>query len=81
MKKKFGYNLEQIVNRSDQIQQVTKNNLSIGDIVIAKTRNSSYKLQKVEENLFEVTGGWFDQKGLSPKVMTVRGCTRGGSII
>ena len=78
---RFGMNLVRIVNQIDNVQRVQKSALDTGDYVFVKTLNSMYTLRKREDNLFEVTGGWFDRKGLSPAVLSIRGCTWGGSII
>ena len=78
---RFGMNLVRIVNQIDNVQRVQKSALDTGDYVFVKALNSMYTLRKREDNLFEVTGGWFDRKGLSPAVLSIRGCTWGGSII
>jgi hypothetical protein len=77
----YGMNLERIVERVDEIQKVQKRSLEPGDYVFVKTLNSVYSICKREDDLFEVCGGWFDHKGLSPAVLSIRGCTWGGSII
>jgi hypothetical protein len=81
MNKKSGHNLETIVGRCDYLKNVSKSNLRDGDIVIVKTSNSRYTMRKIEDNLFEVSGGWFDKNNLSPQKLAIRGCTWGGSII
>lgn len=78
---KFGFNLEKIVSRSDRIDKVAKDGLMPGDYVMVKTTNSIYTIRKQDNNLYEVQGGWFDQQGLSPATLTIKGCTWGGSII
>ena len=78
---KFGFSLDNVVQRVDDIQKVPKSSLEPGDYVFVKTNNSLYSICKREDNLFEVRGGWFDRKGLSPVVLSIRGCTWGGSII
>ena len=78
---RFGMNLDRIVNQIDEFQKVQKNMLEPGDYVFVKTRNSLYSIVKREDDLFEVSGGWFDRKGLSPAVLPIRGCTWGGSVI
>jgi hypothetical protein len=77
----YGQSLETIVNNSDRLRQIYKAALGLDDLVVITTCNSVYKIRKKEENLFEVCGGWFDRKGLSPFVVGVRGCSWGGSII
>lgn len=78
---KYGMNLGRIVEQFDNIQKVHKCSLEPGDYVFVKTHNSVYSIRKIEDNLFEIRGGWFDRKGLSPAVLSIRGCTWGGSII
>ncbi len=78
---RLGHNLENSINAVQKLKQVPKAGLEFGDFIIATTRNSNYKIRKLEKNLFEVSGGWFDRKGLSPAILTIRGCTWGGSII
>ena len=78
---KFGVSLEEVVQGANEIQKVSKGSLELGDYVFVKTVNSLYSICKREDNLFEVRGGWFDRKGLSPAVIPIRGCTWGGSII
>ena len=77
----YGHSLETIVNSSDRLRQISKATLGLDDLVLVTTYNSVYKIRKKDGNLFEVSGGWFDRKGLSPFVVTVRGCSWGGSII
>jgi hypothetical protein len=78
---KYGYNLEKIVSRMDSVQHVPRESLQQGDLIYIKTLNSVYTIRKTENNLYEVSGGWFDRKGMSPATMTIRGCSWGGSII
>jgi hypothetical protein len=78
---KFGYNLEKIVHRMDDVKLVSKSSLQPGDTLYIKTLNSTYTIRKTERELYEVSGGWFDRKGISPAIMTIRGCTWGGSVI
>lgn len=77
----YGHNLAAIVDNVDRLRQIPKATLGLGDLVLVTTCNSVYKIRKKENNLYEVSGGWFDRKGLSPFVVTVRGCSWGGSII
>jgi hypothetical protein len=77
----IGLNLDRIVDRVDEIQKVPKGSLEPGDYVFVKTVNSMYSICKRDNDLFEVRGGWFDRKGLSPAILSIRGCTWGGSII
>ncbi len=78
---KPGQSLDRIIERIDQLKQISKNDLEHGDFIFVKTRNSVYHIRKAEDNLYEVSGGWFDRNGISPHRLTIRGCTWGGSII
>ena len=77
----FGLNLDRIVDHVDEIHKVPKGSLDPGDYVFVKTVNSMYSICKRDNDLFEVRGGWFDRKGLSPAILSITGCTWGGSII
>ena len=78
---RYGYSLEKIVESGVQLKQVRKAGLEFGDIVIITTLNSIYSVLVLDNNLYQVSGGWFDKKGLSPMKTTITGCTWGGSII
>jgi hypothetical protein len=78
---RYGMNFGKVVEQTDAIEKVSKYSLDPGDYVFVKTHNSVYSIFKREDNLFEICGGWFDRKGLSPAVLAIRGCTWGGSII
>jgi hypothetical protein len=60
---------------------VKKSDLRPGDYVCIQTRNSRYELRVLGNGKYAVSGGWFDRKGKSPAIMTVAGCTWGGSVI
>jgi hypothetical protein len=73
--------LSAIVDRAELDDVVLKGDLECGDRVVVKTRNSIYSLLAVGGNSFVVSGGWFDRREGSPIVVTVNGCTYGGSAI
>lgn len=79
--KKFGHSLEKIIDSAEQLKQVYKSDLRFGDLVQITTLNSVYSVQVLQDNLYLVSGGWFDKKGLSPFKTSITGCTWGGSII
>lgn len=60
---------------------VRKNDLSCGDRVLVRTRNSVYSLWALGRDEFAVSGGWFDKQGASPAMTTINGCTYGGNAI
>jgi hypothetical protein len=62
-------------------QAVRRDDLGLGDVVLVRTRNSCYSLLNLGDGTFWVSGGWFDQQGVSPATVTVNGCTWGGSVI
>jgi hypothetical protein len=65
--------------RGDEV--VRKGELSAGDRVIVSTRNSIYSLWALGGDSFAVSGGWFDKTDEAPTVVTINGCTYGGSVI
>jgi len=61
---------------------VRRSELSCGDRVIVRTRNSVYSLCVLGDDTFAVSGGWFERHGSgSPALVAVNGCTYGGSVI
>ncbi len=73
--------LKGLTNASDVSPQIKKADLSPGDWVVITTVKSVYRLRALADGRFEVSGGWFDKKGLSPMRLSVSGCTWGGSAI
>ena len=77
----FGLSLEHIVQRSEQLHMVRRDDLRVGDIVYVKTLNSVYRIHVEEHCSYRVSGGWFDRKSDLPVRTTIAGCTWGGSVI
>jgi hypothetical protein len=70
-----------IVNHIERLEAVRKADLELGDQVLVTTRNSTYSIHVLQEDLYSVSGGWFDQRGLSPSKVAINGCTWGGRAI
>ena len=70
---RLGYSLSAVVEQSQDLQMVKKNDLRVGEQVLVKTRNSVYVIRVVEGGFYTVSGGWFDRKGLSPVKTTING--------
>ena len=79
--RKVGYTLETIVDHSLRMRGVRKTDLNPGDRVFVKTRNSLYEIHVLGNEMYSVSGGWFDKKGLSPMTTRITGCTWGGSAV
>lgn len=77
----FGHSLEKIIEGTNHLKKVNKSDLKFGDLVIITTKNSVYTVYILDNDLYLVSGGYFDRKGLSPLKTTINGCTWGGSII
>ena len=73
--------LAELVGSSDSLSQVYKMNLFPGDYIYVKTFNSLYRMRVIGQGWFDVSGGWFDRKGISPLRVRINGCTWGGSVI
>ncbi len=79
--KQLGINLDKIVQSTEKLKHVSKASFNLWDYLFVKTRNSLYTIRKIEDTYFEVSGGWFDKKGLSPSRLMIRGCSYGGSTL
>jgi hypothetical protein len=77
----LGHRLDRISEVSPRLEQVSREDLQFGDVVLVSTKNSVYTLFALEDGSYLVSGGWFDRKGLSPVRTSISGCTWGGSII
>jgi len=73
--------LSAVVDSAKRLESVRKTDLAFGDQVLVTTRNSIYSIHVLQENLYSVSGGWFDRKGLSPSLVSINGCTWGGRAI
>ena len=73
--------LSAIVDHSLQIDPVCKRDLQNGDLVVVRTRNSTYSICVVGPELYTVSGGWFDLQSSAPLTVAINGCTWGGSAI
>lgn len=69
------------VRSADHLRQVQKADLQPGDWIFVRTIQSTYRIKFKGEGRYEVSGGWFDRKGLSPTELGIAGCTWGGSAI
>lgn len=78
---RMGLTLASIVKSAEHFQEVRKSSLSFGDWVFVKTVKSLYVIRALGGGLYEISGDWFDKKGLSPAQLTISGCTWGGSVI
>ena len=73
--------LDRITQCAHLYPQVRKDEISPGDWVIIRTVKSEYRLRALGNDLFEVSGGWFEKKGYTSMVVGVAGATWGGSAI
>jgi hypothetical protein len=70
-----------IVDHSQHLETVHKHDVQHGDLVVVSTKNSTYSLCFVGEDMYAVSGGWFDRQSTAPLTVAVNGCTWGGSAI
>ena len=73
--------LSDIVQESQNLRQIHKSALRVGDLVILETCNSIYFIKALDNEQYIVSGGWFDKNKLTSSKITIRGCTWGGSVI
>jgi hypothetical protein len=73
--------LDAILDHTERLDAVYKSDLGLGDQLLVTTRNSVYSIHVLQEGLYSVSGGWFDNRGLSPSKVEITGCTWGGRAI
>jgi hypothetical protein len=70
-----------IVDNAARLKAVRRADLELGDQLLVTTKNSVYSIHVLQEDLYSVSGGWFDRRGLSPSKVAINGCTWGGRAI
>lgn len=75
------YTLDSFVEQTSWVESVRKRDLSWGDSLLVVTRNSTYTISPAGDGTFWISGGWFDQRQLSPARLPINGCTGGGTAI
>ena len=80
-KTRWARTLDAIARESGVNSVICKDELSFGDRVFVRTRNSLYSLLSLGDGTFLVSGGWFDKRADAPTTIGVNGCTYGGSAI
>jgi hypothetical protein len=73
--------LGSILDHTKRLDAVYKSDLQLGDQLLVTTRNSVYSIHVLREGLYSVSGGWFENRGLSPSKVEITGCTWGGRAI
>jgi hypothetical protein len=73
--------LSSLAETADDLKEVRKAELRVGDWVFVKTVKSLYRIHVLSNGLYEASGGWFDKKGLSPTKTRIARCTWGGSAV
>ena len=64
-----------------RLDAVRKGDLRSGDRFLVSTENSVYSIRVHGDATYSISGGWFDNQGLSPVRMSIAGCTWGGTVI
>ena len=73
--------LASLTAQADTARGVRRSDVRPGDVVIVKTRNSTYSVQFGDCGTFVVSGGWFDRVFGQPFRTTIAGCTWGGTML
>ena len=73
--------LDRIAAQAGRIEGIRDYDITPGDWIIIRTRNSTYVLAALGSGTFRVTGGWFASAGQDNSNVRILGCTWGGSVI
>ncbi|HTK80848.1 MAG TPA: hypothetical protein VL633_01010 [Bacteroidota bacterium] len=73
--------IQDLIATADLLKQMRKVDVHPGDLLFVKTCNSVYTLRMIDHAECLASGGWFDEKGLSPWRVRITGCTWGGTSI
>lgn len=66
---------------TQKLPALYKSEITAGDHILVKTRNSIYELQALKGNKYMVTGGRFDRDKISPAQVTITGCGLGSTFV
>ncbi len=75
------YSLNSFMRFTSRTPAVLKSQIHRGDICYVRTMNSTYEIRALGDNLYTVSGGWFDTRRISPVILPIHGCTLGSSMI
>lgn len=67
-----------MIEQGTLVETVRKADLESGDWILVTTKNSVYSIRVLGNDLYSVSGGWFDRHGLSPATTAISGCRWGG---
>ena len=76
-----GASIHQLMQTLDARFMIYRRDLKTGDLILVRTCNSHYTIRVSGPDRYDVSGGWFDRKGVAPLGVTIAGCTWGGSVI
>jgi hypothetical protein len=71
------HTLDRLVAFTTRAQGVRGRDVSVGDWLVVRTKNSVYVLSTQADGRFIVTGGWFSTHGVDATSVGVSGCTWG----
>lgn len=73
------HHLDIIMRQAEQLCQIHQSELRFGDMLGICTQNAVYAIGVLEDGWYLASGGWFDEQGLSPKTVSIKGCTWGAA--
>jgi hypothetical protein len=73
--------LDRLIEHAEVVDGIWVDDVSAGDWVIVRTRNSTYSFAPMGEGRYHVTGGWFASRPASEQHVRIVGCTWGGAAI
>jgi hypothetical protein len=73
--------LERMAAAAQSMDGIREEDLEPGDLVIIRTRNSTYSLRVNGDGTFDAAGGWFARHAGSGDRVRIAGCTWGGSAL
>jgi hypothetical protein len=75
------HTLDRLVEAASSVQGVRGPDLSAGDWLVVRTKNSVYLLAAQGDGRFSVSGGWFSAHDADTASVGITGCTWGGRAI
>lgn len=71
--------LDRLASAGAWVDGIREADLQPGDLVIVRTKNSTYALRAHGDGTFDATGGWFVEHAGTGERLRIAGCTWGGT--
>jgi hypothetical protein len=73
--------LDWLASAAGRVDGIREGDVHPGDLVIVRTKRSTYSLRANGDGTFDATGGWFSEHAEAGARLRIAGCTWGGTAL